>query len=228
MVELPVRGHEVLPVVDHRAPVRGRRRDAEAEVAERDDGQDVLHDVGHRVDDRLGDHVGQHVAAHDAQVAGQPAGLGRQHIVLPLGHQDLAADDPRVGHPADERDGDVDAALARAEHEDQGDDQHVEREGDHDVDQPHDDGVDPAAEVAGDAAQDRAEDEREQHGEERDPQVEPARRRAAGDQMSRPSWSVPSRCWALGPCSVVAEVLRVRVVGGDQRRGDGQNDDDAA
>src|SRR5262249_40292723 len=153
--ELPVGGQEILAVVDHGAKVGGRRRHAQAEVAERDDGHDVLDDVGHGIDDRLGDDVRQQVAAHDADVA-QAARLRGEDIVLPFGHQDLAADDPRVRDPAHQRDRDVDAALTGAEHEHQRDEQHVERERDHDVHYAHDHGVDPAAEVAGHAAEDDA------------------------------------------------------------------------
>src|SRR5207253_209674 len=50
--ELPVRRQVRLPVGDHPAPVRRRRLDAEAEIAERHDGEDVEHDVRHREDDR--------------------------------------------------------------------------------------------------------------------------------------------------------------------------------
>ena len=64
--ELPVRGQVGLPVRDHAAPVRRRRLHTEAEVAERDDGEDGEDDVRHREDDRLRDHVRKHVSADDA------------------------------------------------------------------------------------------------------------------------------------------------------------------
>ena len=60
-------GEERLPVGDHRPPVGRRRLDAEAQVAERDDQQDVEHDVGHREHDRLGDDVREEVAHDDAR-----------------------------------------------------------------------------------------------------------------------------------------------------------------
>ena len=58
-----------------------------------------------------------------------------------------------------------------AEHEDERDDQDVERERDDDVDEPARDRVDRAAVVAGEQAERRADHEREEHGEERDAQV---------------------------------------------------------
>ena len=170
---------------------------------------------------RLGDHVGQQVAAHDAQV-GQPSRPGGDHVVLPLGHQDLAADDPRVGDPAHERDRDEDAARARAEHEDQGDDEHVERERHHDVDQPHDDGVGPAAEVPGQRAEHDTEHEREQHRDERDPQVEPQSVEQPGEGVAaqlvgaepdggRSARAATSlRFWAMGLYEVISGAARAR------------------
>ena len=168
--QLPLGGEEVLPGGDHGAPVWRGGLDAQPQVAEGDDGEDVLDDVGHRVDDRLRDHVGQQVAPDDPH-AGQAARLGGEDVLLSLGDGDLAAGDAGVGDPADGGDGDVDALLAAAEDEHQRDDQHEEGEGDDDVDDAHDDGVNPAAEVAGQAAQDRAENEREDHRDDGDAQV---------------------------------------------------------
>src|ERR1700733_8597351 len=168
---LPMGGDELLPVRDHRSPFRGGRGDAEPQVAEGDDGHDVLDDVAHRVDDRLRQDVG-------ADVAGQPPPVGEtaeprgHHVVLLLGDEDLAADDLGVGHPRHRRDRQVDARLAGPEDEDQDDDHHVEREREEEVAQAHHDQVDPAAEVAGQAAQDRPDDERDQHRDEADAQVD--------------------------------------------------------
>src|ERR1700728_4359737 len=50
---LPLRGDDLLSLRAHRSPFRGRRSDAEPQVAEGDDRHDVLDDVAHRVDDRL-------------------------------------------------------------------------------------------------------------------------------------------------------------------------------
>ena len=132
-----------LAVGDHRAPVGGRRRDARAEVAERDDREHREHDVAHREHDRLRDHVRQQVADDDAGV--REAGRARrEHVLEALLHEDLAAHDARVRDPADGRDRDDDRALARAEHEHEREHQHDEREGDDDVDEAHHDRVDEA------------------------------------------------------------------------------------
>src|ERR1700744_2445144 len=85
---LPLRGDELLPARDHRSPFRGRRSDAKPQVAECDDGHDVLHDVAHRVDDRLRQDIGADVAGQHTPARGgaQPRG---HHVVLLLCDTDL-------------------------------------------------------------------------------------------------------------------------------------------
>ena len=60
-----------------------------------------------------------------------------EDVLRRFGDQHLAPHDAGVGHPADERDGDVDARVPGSEHEDERDDQDEEREGDDDVDEAH-------------------------------------------------------------------------------------------
>jgi hypothetical protein len=154
-------GHEDLPLVDHRAPVRGRRLDAEAEVAEGDDGEDDEDDVGHGVDDRLRHHVREHVACEHPAVA-EPSPDRRLQPVLLAGDEGGGAGDAGVDDPVGEEEGDVDAVRALADDEDEGDDEHIEGKGEHDVDDPPDHRVEPAAEVAGEDADRRAHGERAQ------------------------------------------------------------------
>src|ERR1700761_111554 len=168
---LPLRGNELLPARDHRSPFRGGRSDAKPQVAECDDGHDVLHDVAHRVDDRLRQNIGADVADQYLQV-GEAAESRGHDVVLLLGNEDFAADDLGIGHPRHRRDRQVDARLTGSEHEDQGDDHDVEREREEDVDEAHHDRVDPSAEVSGEAAKDRADHERNEHGHEADAQVD--------------------------------------------------------
>ena len=64
----------------------------------------------------------------------------------------LRAHEPRIGDPADERHGDVEAREAGPEDRDDREHQHEEREGQHDIDDAHEDRVDEAAEIARDRA----------------------------------------------------------------------------
>ena len=63
-------------------------------------------------DERGSDHVRQQVAKHDAQVAVAEA-RGPRGCTRAAGAEGLAADDPRVGDPADQRDRDVEVASGR-------------------------------------------------------------------------------------------------------------------
>ena len=113
------------------------------------------------------------MATDDAPVgeAGRP---GREDVLLLLRHEYLAADDARVRHPPHERDRDVHAPRAGAQHEDEGDHEHEERERDEDVDDPHDHGVEPAAPVAGDRSEHGADHEGISTASEADLEVDPA------------------------------------------------------
>src|SRR5581483_11410309 len=156
---------EVAPVRDHHAPLRLRRLHTEAEEPERGAGHDVEHEVAHRKDDRGRDHVRQHVPEHDPQPRVAEA-VRRDHVLTAFRAERLAAHDPRVRHPADDRDRDVEVAQARAEHRDDRDDKDEERERREDVDDAADHGVEPAAVVAGEEPDDRPDDERDRDADD--------------------------------------------------------------
>ena len=91
-------------------------------------------------------------------IAHDPAGIG---IVEPLLHLDLGRDQPGVEHPADDADRDIHVAEAGAEHRDDGDDQHQEREGDDGIDEAAEHRLHDSRRIADQGADEGAEDERD-------------------------------------------------------------------
>ena len=75
--------------------------------------------------------------------------MGRNDEVAVLEDQRLGPDKPRIGDPADERHGDIEAAEAGPQDRDDGNHQHEEGEGDDDIDDAHENGIDKTAERLG-------------------------------------------------------------------------------
>ena len=207
---------EVPSVRDHHAPFRLRRLNAETEEPERGPGDDVQHEVAHREHDCRSDHVRQHVAKHEARPRVAEA-VRRDDVLAPLRAERLATDDPRVGHPADDGDRDVQVAEPGAEHRHDRDHQDEERERREDVDQPARHRVEPAAVIAGEQPHGRADDERNRHADDADLQVDPRREDDAREdvlaQLVGAEQMRPAR-----PLQPRRKILLVRRVRRDQRR----------
>ncbi len=97
---------------------------------------------------------------------------GGKDVLLALGRGHLRAHDPRVRDPGHEGHGHVDADRARAQREDERDEEHVERERLHDVHRAHDRRLGRAPVVAGQEPQRRADDERDDDRGEADEEVD--------------------------------------------------------
>ena len=169
--------------IEHRAPARRRRLDAEAEEAQR----------------RLRDDRARHPSVACTTTAGSAVGrtwrrtiraeLGaerarRLHVLELARAQHLAAHQPRVAHPADHRQRQHDVGQARTEHGDERNRQQDPGKRHQHVDHPADHIVDPPAEVAGDRAEQHADERRHRHDREADEQRD-ARARRAGARGCR-------------------------------------------
>src|SRR5262245_13385281 len=97
---------EVAALGDHHAPLGRRGLHAETEEAQRGSRQDVEHEVAHPEDEGRHHHVREQVPEHDPEVA-VPEAPGGEDVAAPTGAEGLTAHDPRIGHPAHQRDGDV-------------------------------------------------------------------------------------------------------------------------
>src|SRR6266513_4197230 len=169
----PRRGDdEVPPLRDHHAPLRRRGLHAEAEKAERRPGQDVQHEVAHAEDERRNDHGGQQMAKHDARVAESEASRG-QDVAAPSNAKRFPAHDPRVGHPADQRDRNVEVPQAGPEHGHDREHEDEKRERGDDIDDAAEDRVRPARVVACEQPDHGAHDERNDDADRPDLEVDP-------------------------------------------------------
>ncbi|MPL91104.1 hypothetical protein SDC9_37167 [bioreactor metagenome] len=163
--------HVVDALDDQDAPFRRRRLDTEAEEGQGRHRLHRQHHVRHRIDQRRGDRIRQDMAQEHPQLA--EAQHARRLDVFEPGDEDrLAAHDAGIADPVHQEEGDVEVRLARPEHADDGQHQHVERKGPDDIGQPHQRGIDPAAEEARDKADHGARKHRHEDADDRDAQVE--------------------------------------------------------
>ena len=137
-----------------------------------------------------------------------------EDVLAALDDQHLPPHDAGIGHPADERDRDVDVARAVPEYEDERDDEDVEGERDDDVHRPVRDRIHRASEVPRDQPDRRAEHKRDEHGEDGDAQVG-AHRIDHPRQDVAPELVRPERVAERRPLEAGQEILLDRVVPGD-------------
>jgi hypothetical protein len=148
-----------------------------------------------RQDERGTDHVRQHVLDQDAKEPGPEGSLGEDEVVAPEGLRLRANDSPIHRDRRDDDDQD-DRVEARPEQCDDGQGEHDGGEGADGVEAEDQPVVQPVGAVARQHSErqptDECQPDRDQGHPERDP---PWRTRA---NRSRPRWSVPRGCWALG------------------------------
>ena len=175
----PGREDAVLALGDHRAPLGRRRADAEAEIGEGREHQDVEHDVRHREDEARAQQVGEGVAEDDPRGRVAEGLRGEDELLLAL-DEHLAAREPGVERPAHREHADVGAGQPGPGDGHDGEDQDDEREGDDVSTMRIDDRVEPAAAIAGERADQGAEHERDESGDDGRRSGRSARRRRPG------------------------------------------------
>src|SRR5216684_3580322 len=163
------------PFVDHDAPGRCRRLDADTEERQRRLGEHRARDAeGHRDDDR-GEQVREQVADHDPARRRADRARGLDELAL-LERQDLTPYEPGHADPVDDGDGHEDEqqptldvsqrGVPQRGHDDEEEEQVRERVDD--VGDAHEDLVDPAAVVPGREADGHADEEDDRDGHEAD------------------------------------------------------------
>ena len=214
-------------VVEHRAPARGRRLHPESEKTQRRLGEDgAAHPEG-RLHAHGRQRRGNHVTKEHAGRSG-PERARRLHELELTRPQHLTAYQPRVAHPADERQRDHDVGQARAQHRHHRDGEQQPRKRQQDVDDATQSFVHAAAEVPGDGADQDPHGRRDRHHHQADQQRD-ARAR------EHPRQNVPTELVETEPVpqrrpgEPEREVLRGGVEGCDDRsdhRGEHRNPHD--
>ena len=200
---------ERLRALEHVAPGRLRRDDAEAEEGQRRLGEDGGRDEQRAADGDLRDHRGQQVAAHDRRSArpGRRSGLDEVQLAHAEHHR---ARDPGRGGPRERRDEHDEEGDRRAEDASADDDDEERRHRHEDVGDPHQRRVDAASGAAGDDPDDGPERQGRRRRREADEDRHPPTREQPGEhvaaeQVGAEDVPVPWRLPAGG------EVLGVRV-----------------
>src|SRR3954447_12005178 len=215
----------VLPVGDHRPPLRRRRLRAEPEEPERRAEEDVPDGVDHREDQYERDDVRKDVPQHHAAVPVAER-LRREDVLPTLREHRVPARDARVADPAREPDRDEHVEDARPQHRDDRDHQDEEREREEEVDDAHDHRVDPTADVPREEADRGPDDQRHARGPEGDQQVDAP---AVEDAREHVAPELVGAQWVTGGerrGERVERVEGVRVVRRQQRRRERRHDHD--
>src|SRR5450432_3307651 len=89
-------------VIEHRSPTRGRRWHAESEKAHGGFGENRSRHADRGLHDYGLNNVGKNVADDDAHIAGSEGAGGFHELSFARG-ENLTAHEPRVSHPASER-----------------------------------------------------------------------------------------------------------------------------
>src|ERR1041385_1722704 len=105
----------LVAVLDHHAPARRGRRDADAQIAEHRLQEDGLGDAERQRDDDRTQRVGHEVPEDDLQVRRADRSR-RLDVLLLLDREHLAADEPGQADPVDDADRHEDREDAGAEH----------------------------------------------------------------------------------------------------------------
>jgi hypothetical protein len=141
-------------------------------------------------------------------------------------YQDLTANQPSVGRPADECQSDVHILDTRTEHGHDPDLKNQEREGDDGIDQPHDEGVGPATEESGEQSEHVTEQPGKHNREESELQIDSCR--VDGPREDIPTKIVGAEQVARTWRQQCRSVVRFdRIVGRDPRRQQRNGDDPA-
>ena len=168
--------------------------------------------------------VRQNVLHDDPAVIGAD-GAGGDHEFALLQRDELRPDEPRRLHPACEADHDHDVDDAGLEDGDHGEHQEDRGDAQHDVHGPHDHAVDPAAveprERAEEDADDRCDPDCHESHLKRDPAAPEHAREHVPSEVVGPE--------GMGKARADENVFDVdggRVIGRDQRRDNGKNEDE--
>ena len=208
--------------IQHRAPARRWRLNAEAEKAQRGFRQNRARHAESRLHHHSR-HGGRHdVSEENARCAGAERASGLNELELAR-LQYLTSHQTRVSDPADHRERHHDISEARSQHRHERDGKENSREREQHVDRAADDVVQPPAEVTGDRAQQNADGRRDAHDGEADKE----RNARAGEHARKniaPQFVEAERMREAGPIEAQCQLLERGIVGRRPGRHDRSDD----